>query len=144
MRQVTHLDIQFSRKPLPAQRKGETYQVALELPGLEGSPALHARLSLPREIHQQGRSSRRMMFLSVLAAGLLLGGLLVWLLDSLVLTRLSRLHAELTDRTRSMDFSKPLSSQGDDEIGQLTDSANGLVAAVHQALHSLEEHERSR
>jgi sensor domain CHASE-containing protein len=67
------------------------------LPDVYGETALVLRSVIPREVYREGLTTIRSLVLSLLGAGVLFGALTMFLLESALLRRLSRLNREVSD-----------------------------------------------
>ncbi|MBI5017255.1 MAG: Hpt domain-containing protein [Deltaproteobacteria bacterium] len=108
---------------------------------LARKPALVLRVDIPREIHRQSvatqeaiRSRGRVVLASLVgsicAAGLVLGGLILWILESSVLSRVARLSTKAVHIGASEDFAGRVSAEGKDEISTLAGSINTMLEAL--------------
>ncbi len=106
-----------------------------------GEPALIVRVELPRTIYQQGRATTRYYFASLLAIGLIFLFISAVLLEKLVLSRLTRLSAEVTGIGKSGDFTRRVRVQGKDELSSLAAAINRMLDALQQAQREQAESE---
>lgn len=90
-------------------------------------------LQLDRQLYQQGRKLAWVSMGLAALAGLLAASLLVWLLDCLLLRRLQALHGGLNRITAQGPLeAAPVRIKGQDELRQLGDGINRLLARVRQ------------
>ncbi|MEZ5703661.1 MAG: response regulator [Burkholderiaceae bacterium] len=111
-----------------------------------GQPVAELVLSLDRDLHQEGHVLARGAGYAVALTGLLLGALLVFLLDRLLLRRVQGIHTDLqsiTDEGASGEGSVRV--VGDDELSALAVTLNRLLlrvrsdAAEQKALYERQE-----
>jgi PAS domain S-box-containing protein len=105
------------------------------LPDIYGKPALLLRVDISRDIYKQGQSSQRYLMLSVLVVGLIFGGITLLLLEQLVLSRLTRLSADVKQVATSGDPSQQVLVTGQDELSTLASNINKMLEALDQARH---------
>ncbi len=98
-----------------------------------GSAALIMGAEMPRDIYAHGQASNRNLILAVLAVGLVLTGLTLFLLEKLVLSRLSRLSRIVAGIGKSGDISTRVSMPGTDELSNLGQAINGMLAELESA-----------
>lgn len=107
---------------------------------LDGKPALKVRVDLDRAVARQGRHTLQgvMIALTLVGVGLLL--VLSLMVNRLIVSRVVSLSSQLLAKNMSFDFSTPTTVPGKgDEIAELTESVNGLIAAAQQVLGSINE-----
>lgn len=108
-----------------------------------GKPALVMRVDTPRLIYKQGQVSIRYLVLSILVVGLVFCVATLLLLEKLVLSRVSRLSADVTSIGTSGDLSaRLLSLSGTDELSSLASTINGMLEALENSLHNQRESEQ--
>ncbi|MGI9216631.1 MAG: ATP-binding protein [Hydrogenophaga sp.] len=106
----------------------------------QGQPVAELVLQIDRRLHQQGQALAWTGMGLAALAGVLAASLLVLLLDRLLLRRLQGLHADLTRITRQgPNDAAPARGGSDDELGQLADGINGLLARVRQDVQAQQE-----
>jgi sensor domain CHASE-containing protein/signal transduction histidine kinase len=104
-------------------------------------PAIIMRVNIFRDIHQQGISTIAAirhrgqvtlisLIISILAAGGILGGVIMLLLESAVLSRLARLSTEASTIGSSGDFHGRVSVSGTDEMAGLAREVNHMLEAL--------------
>lgn len=96
-------------------------------------PALILRVDMPRDIYNQGLESMRYLFYSLIALGLIFGGLTILLLDNLILSRLLRLNSDVKGIGTTKELSARVNAQGGDELSSLADSINGMLEALERS-----------
>lgn len=132
-----------SAQVTPDQTKAESSAPVLDH---EGRPVASIVLGWDRVLHQTGRSLALVGAMQVAFASFVVGSLLVFLLNQLVLRRLQTTHEELSDVTREgIDGSGLLSVEGSDELTDLAKRINVLLsttrndAAQQRAAHKRQE-----
>ncbi|HET7294268.1 MAG TPA: EAL domain-containing protein [Vicinamibacteria bacterium] len=100
------------------------------LADVHGRPALSLTVRMPRPIHQRARTTVTYLTASVLLVGLIFGGAMVGLIETVVLSRLRRLSARLRTIRESQDLAARVDASGRDELSQLSTTVNDLLAAV--------------
>ncbi|MEZ6235813.1 MAG: CHASE4 domain-containing protein [Phycisphaerales bacterium] len=98
--------------------------------GIDGSPAILASISMPRDITSTGRGTVRLTILLVLASGLALWLVMDRALRRLVLDRASRLSGQLSRIAVAGESALRVESDGADELGALADHINSVLGAL--------------
>ena len=115
------------------------YALAMDI---YGSPATVLRATIERHIHAQGIASEYTLAISLTIASLMFGIVTVLLLERTVVSRLSKLRQEVTRVGSTSGGEFQVTSQGQDEIGELADNINGMLAAINTAQERLVESEK--
>jgi PAS domain S-box-containing protein len=117
--------------------------------GIDGSPALLMRATLPRDIYAQGKKSTFYFLIFMLGGGLILAVLVIFTLERSVLSRLSFLSTHVHAIGSRKDFSDRVRVEGDDEVSTLASAINGMLAelettqlTLHDRLKTTEERYR--
>ncbi len=92
-----------------------------------GEPALMVKVELPRTIREQGVDALIWYVLFLFTAFVLFGAGMFLVMERMVLSRLSRLNAEVTEIGRTADAVARVRSQGKDEISSLATSINTML-----------------
>ncbi len=103
------------------------------LDDIYGEPAFILRVDLPREIYGQGQASVRYFMSSLLVVGLVFGEVTLFLLEKVVLSRLARLSASVSNIGTSSDLSMRVSVAGRDELASLAGAINEMLAALQRS-----------
>ena len=106
-----------------------------------GQPGLVLRVSSPRVIYQQGQTSVRYLLASLLLVGVAFGVASLLLLEKLVLSRLTRLSADVGRIGDNGGFSARVMVAGQDELSSLASVINSTVAKLEQAQYDLRKSE---
>lgn len=112
-----------------------------------GAPALVMRVDMPRDIYNQGQIGMRYLLISLIVLGLVFGLLTLWLLDKMILSRLSRLNSDVIGISTTKELSARVASQGSDELSSLAGSINKMLEALEcsqkEQLRAEEERKKS-
>jgi len=98
-----------------------------KLDDIYGHPALILRVTLPRTIYEQGRTSLLQILLLLMAAGSVFGAATLYLLEKYVLSRVADLSENVTQIGASGDLAARLNVTGQDELGYLGTAINGML-----------------
>ena len=111
---------------------------------VRGEPGLMVRVDVPRDIMDKGRLSMLYLLISLVAVGLVMVALILFLLDKLVLSRLSRLSGEVSGIQSASDLALRVSVAGQDELSNTSGAINVMLDGLEQAHQELSvERERS-
>ena len=103
-----------------------------------GAPAAILRMDMARTSHELGMASTRYLLWALLAAGLALAAANVWIVDRLVLGRMSALGRDVDRIAQNREFETRLGTFGNDELAVLALRINELLAALHSQ-HELQQ-----
>jgi len=95
-----------------------------------GQPALIMRISIIREIYDQGKSTTLYFFGLLIATGMIFGLVILLLLEKTVLSRIFDLSRRVSDIGKNRDFSARVDIAGDDEIAELASDVNGMIGEL--------------
>ncbi len=109
------------------------------LEDIYGTPGLALRVDMARNIYKQGQASVTYFALSLLATGLVFGAVTMLLLEKAVLSRLSQLSAGVSNIGTSSNLSARVSITGRDELSNLADTINQMLAGMEQSHNQLRE-----
>ena len=98
-----------------------------------GNPGLVMRTEMPRPVYELSRGVSRNLVLVVLIAGLVFIILVLFLLERLVLSRLTRLSENVTSIGKRGDMSARLTVKGNDELSRLGNSINEMLGSLEQS-----------
>lgn len=110
---------------------------------LYGQPALLLRLELDRPIHEKRVQAERMLILSLLISGAVFGALILYLLQTEVLSRLAALDRNVDDISASGDIRQRLPVSGNDELAGLAASVNEMLEALEASREALRDSEET-
>lgn len=111
------------------------------LKDIRGNDAFVLSVQMPRDIYQQGRSTILSFLLILISIALIVGIIVIWLTDTLVLSRLDSLNRDVDNLGRSGDLSKRLAITGDDEINHLAGSMNTTLDHLERTWKDLQKSE---
>jgi signal transduction histidine kinase/CheY-like chemotaxis protein/HPt (histidine-containing phosphotransfer) domain-containing protein len=106
--------------------------------GFLGDEHLIIRADLPGKMAAEGRHAARMLIVAFLAIGCLFGLMILLLLERDVLSRVGRLHREVTGIAASGGFRSSVAAIGRDEISGLALSINDLLGTLDASLRGKE------
>ncbi|GAA5175427.1 diguanylate cyclase [Niveibacterium umoris] len=117
----------------------DTLELRLNISDLNAKPFGALVLHVPREISALGRSSLHKAQLELLALAMLIGVLLIFAVDRILVYRLRRLTADI-DRIRTeKNWSLRVDEQRHDEIGRLAAHTNALLGVIDAQVQDLEK-----
>ncbi|NCC53134.1 MAG: PAS domain S-box protein [Spartobacteria bacterium] len=99
----------------------------------ENKPVLIMRTKLPRTIYLNGLTTLHYVTLYTLTVGILFGLFMLWLLDKLVLSRLTVLTNEISHIGKSGEISERLTVSGSDELAILGAAINKMLSELELA-----------
>ena len=102
-----------------------------------GKPALILRISMQRDIYNQGMNNFYYFVLSLTVVGLVLGIVTFFLLEEQVLSRLTRLSRDVKSIGASGDPSMRVHVTGKDELSLLKDEINGMLETLERSEKAL-------
>jgi signal transduction histidine kinase len=103
-------------------------------------PVLIFKLEFQRELYQQGLNSIYYINIAILLTGLILITALFLLLEKVILARLTRINAEVTQVSLEQP-SQIYIDQAHDELSQLTTSINAMLRSLHHNHQQLKRSE---
>ncbi|GIV98466.1 MAG: hypothetical protein KatS3mg057_3123 [Herpetosiphonaceae bacterium] len=109
------------------------------LEDIHKNPALLVRVEMPRRIYTQGKTTIFYFVVSLIAAGLIFGGAVMLLLERVVLSRLARLSSRVSEIGAQSDFAARVPPAGNDELSDLAKAINGMLDALEEAEHKIEQ-----
>lgn len=102
------------------------------------NPAAILRMEAARTSHELGNASTRYLLWALLVAGLVLAAANVWIVDRLVLARMTSLSREVNRIAQNREFETRVGTSGNDELTGLALRVNELLTALHSQ-HELEQ-----
>lgn len=108
-----------------------------------GKPALILRITMQRDIYNQGMNNFYYFVLSLTVVGLVLGIVTFFLLEEQVLSRLTRLSKDVKSIGASGDPSMRVHVTGKDELSLLKDEINGMLEALERSEKALRKSEEA-
>ncbi|MDI6739215.1 MAG: PAS domain S-box protein [Candidatus Edwardsbacteria bacterium] len=106
-----------------------------------GQPAAVFKISLARDIYQQGRTSLIYWLTMLSLTGLAFGALILLILEAMVLSPLSRLHHSVEKIGQCEDLKVRISTVGHDEIASLSRAINGMLENLDHSQQRIEDSE---
>ena len=100
------------------------------LEDIYGAPGLLVRVDMPRDILKEGRLAIRYLLVALLVVGLVLVGVIAFLLDKLVLSRMARLNTQVSRINMNSGLSERVSVSGRDELSNLGGAINGMLDEI--------------
>ena len=107
-------------------------------PDISGNAAFAIRMIIPREIVQQGLATMRFALLSILAAGLCVLVVMLFLLQKTILHPITRLIRHMLNISETGNFSRRLSIRRNDEIGTLGREFDKMVEMIEEQTNVME------
>ncbi len=112
---------------------------------IQGKNALKLEVKVNRIFSKASQDSQYHLIIAVLFVGAILGGITLFVLERLVLSRLSDLNNQVSNISSSGDLSLQVSVLGEDELGNLAETINQMLRALEDADHDrLQQEERYR
>ncbi|MDP3395186.1 MAG: CHASE4 domain-containing protein [Methanoregula sp.] len=105
---------------------------------LSGQPVLILKVSIVRDIYDQGKSTILYFLNLLIIAGLVFGLAILLLLEKTVLSRILHLSWRLNDIGKKRDFSARVQMSGDDEIGSLAENVNVMISELETSQKQLQ------
>ncbi len=102
-------------------------------------PAIVLKVETDRPVYQQGNDSILYSTGFVAITGVIIFGLVAFLLESMIISRLSRLHESVKKISKSKSRSGRVPLEGDDELTELAEGINRMLDALEQSQKKLEE-----
>ncbi len=143
---VTHMTLDFSptEENIPGiiiePKNRDIISGTTVLKDFDEKPALKLRVDLDRAVARQGHATLQGVLVALGLVGIGLVLVLSFLVHRMVVSRVVSLSKQLLAKNMSFDFHAPTVVPGKgDEIAELTESVNGLIAAADQVLSSLSE-----
>ncbi len=104
-----------------------------------GNPILILRADMPRDLYAQAQASAFYATISIVVMGVVFCLLTMLLFEKLVISRLTRLNAEVSKIGRRGDLSARVSEIGKDELSHLGKGINGMLSALGETQEQLKE-----
>lgn len=102
-----------------------------------GKPISLVQVKINRDVYRQGLAARRYLVASIVIVGLVFGGLIVFLMEKLVLRRLTVLSKGVFGIGKNANPSQRLEVAGDDELAALTISLNTMLESLEISQQSI-------
>jgi PAS domain S-box-containing protein len=105
---------------------------------MTGQPVLILKISIIRDIYDQGKTTTFYFVLLLILAGLVFGIAILLLLEKTVISRILNLSGRLKDIGKDRDFSARITMSGEDEIVSLATSVNGMLGELQTSQQQLQ------
>lgn len=109
------------------------------LKDIYGKPIMIMKVTIPRDIHQQGQNSMYYFILSLAGAGLVFGGLILVILEKSVLSRLAKIATAVNNIRTTGDMSGRVTVAGNDELAGLADNVNNMLETLQDSQRTLQD-----
>ena len=98
-----------------------------------GQPALMMKVDVSRVVFRQGEENLFFLIGGILLIGMVAGGLVLFLLEKMVLSRLQRISEEVNGIGASGHSLMRISVAGNDELSGLARNINGMIEAIEES-----------
>lgn len=98
-----------------------------------GKPILVMEIALPRDISQLGQVVARQAILVLLGVGLLVGGAAMFMVQTQILSRFTRLIQGVNSIADSGDTSTLITLDGNDELNLVAGTINGMLLSLEES-----------
>ena len=112
------------------------------LTDIYGHPVLDMKVTMTREVYNQALDSETTLLVVVVGLCVIIILLTTYLLKVYVTNKLERLDREVRHIGEAKDGKARVHTNGQDEVGALAISINGMLSALESAEHMVEEKER--
>lgn len=109
-----------------------TVEAVSVIPDISENGKFLFSIQMPRDIYQQGKGDILNFIFLQLFIGVIIGLLIVWLLDSQILRRLTSIDAEIEDITEHKKGKFHVTPKGNDEITHLAIAMNRMLDQINQ------------
>jgi len=107
-----------------------------------GNPALILRIEASREAFTQARTSMRTLGLALLVIGIILGLTTIFIIDRMVILRLTNLNSSVLKIGNEGNASSRVEATGKDEISALANSMNSMLDSLENSRANESESEK--
>lgn len=104
-------------------------------------PAIMIRVERPRDIYQQGLASVYYLIGALIVGVLVVGGIMMVMLQTAVVSPLIRIGKQVRSISRSNDLTTRVTANGSSELTELAHDINGMIHSLAQAQQALHESE---
>ncbi|HWX24143.1 MAG TPA: CHASE4 domain-containing protein, partial [Vicinamibacteria bacterium] len=104
-----------------------------------GGPVAVLRVVMPRQVYREGKAVVAYLLGFILLVGLGFGALILGLLEGMVLSRISRLSASVTEIGARPDLPARVMVSGGDELTTLAEAVNRMLEGLQQSREKLED-----
>jgi len=124
-------------RPVDYRVEGDQIAGYLLLKDLSGIPIAAMKFLLPRAIYDQGRRTLAIFVALFISFSVGIIAIVLFLLDRVVLSRLTRLSAEVQAISASEDLGRRVTLDGRDELGALESKVNLFLSALQKSTGKL-------
>ncbi len=104
---------------------------------MQNNPAFVIRTDSPRTIYAQGQTSVSYLIISFIIGVLIIGGIMMITLQTVVVSRLSRMSKRVRQISINNDLTTRLSERGNDELTMLAEDINKMLTIIAQSQEDL-------
>jgi serine phosphatase RsbU (regulator of sigma subunit)/sensor domain CHASE-containing protein len=105
----------------------------LLIPDIDKKPGFILQVDIPRTTYQQAQSNLQYLIISLIIAGIIFAGVVLFLLERSVLSRVALLISGVMRVRDTNDLGLRLSIPGEDEMSNLTAHINDMLDAIAQS-----------
>jgi len=109
-----------------------------------GEPRFALGVDIPREIYWRGRNSMLYFLISLAVVGLVFAVVDLVLLEKAILSRLTKLGADVSGIGESSDLSARVSLSGRDELSSLAGAINRMLEALERSQQEIARQQRAQ
>jgi signal transduction histidine kinase len=109
-----------------------------------GEPLFALGVDMPREIYWRGQTSLLYVVISLVAVGFVFAAVTLVLLEKTILSRLTRLGADVTGIGEKSDLSARVSLHGSDELSSLAGVINRMLEALERSQQEIARRQRGQ
>ena len=109
---------------------------------VEGDPVLILRVDMPRDIYKQGQRSLLYFGISLLILGIASVITVLWLVERVILSRLTALSDSVATVRDTGELSVPIAVAGKDELSSLASGVKGMLTDLAQSRDTLQRTNR--
>ena len=100
------------------------------LSDVRGNDGLLWQITVPRDIMDEGNKSLNFMLIALIVIGLVLVVVIAFLLDKLVLSRMSSLNSQVSGINTQSNLTTRVTVPGNDELSNLGGAINGMLGDI--------------
>ncbi len=127
----------FSHSPILLKETRNVLESSTILADIHGRPFLQVRVDAPREVVARGRAAVLLATVTLSCAGLLVAGLLLFMLHNTILTPLARLTRHTVSLGETDNLRSRLDFERKDEIGVLAKAFDQMIGRLAEARKKL-------
>jgi signal transduction histidine kinase len=100
------------------------------LKGISGEPSALLQVQLPRIVYRSGQLTKNYLSISLVLSALIFGATILYILEGLVISRITLLNREVTRIAGTGDLSARVSARLNDELTSLSGNINQMLASL--------------